>query len=130
MMYSSGFENFLEDLEFMLDRKASVYWRICWFVITPLILIAIFIYTIATLTPLTYGGRSFPGSAHAAGKTLLCIGVLQIPLWMVIAMMKNRELSFSQVTDPGRYIHSPILYLKNIVLLPYVFSNLKFEKSD
>ncbi|XP_020283025.1 sodium-dependent nutrient amino acid transporter 1-like isoform X2 [Pseudomyrmex gracilis] len=92
-----GFENFLEDVEFMLDRKVSVYWRICWFVITPLILIAIFIYTVATLTPLTYGGRSFPGSAHAAGWTILCIGVLQIPLWMIIAMLKNRELSFLQM---------------------------------
>ncbi|XP_072761035.1 sodium-dependent nutrient amino acid transporter 1 isoform X2 [Anoplolepis gracilipes] len=92
-----GFENFLEDVEFMLDRQPSVYWRICWFIVTPLILITIFIYTIATLSPLTYGGKSLPESAHAAGWTILCIGVLQIPLWMLIAMLKNRKLPLAEM---------------------------------
>ncbi|KAL6259808.1 hypothetical protein P5V15_009719 [Pogonomyrmex californicus] len=92
-----GLENFLEDLEFMLDRKPSIYWRICWFIITPLLLITIFVYTVATLSPLTYGGVSLPESAHVAGWTILCLGVLQIPLWMLIAMWKNRELSFVQM---------------------------------
>lgn len=81
----------------MLDRKPSAYWRICWFIVTPLMLIVIFIYTVATLSPLTYGDRSFPDSAHAAGWILLCVGVLQIPLWMLIAMLRNWELPFSQV---------------------------------
>ncbi|XP_018398178.1 PREDICTED: sodium-dependent nutrient amino acid transporter 1-like [Cyphomyrmex costatus] len=92
-----GLENFLEDLEFMLDRKPSIYWRICWFIVTPFILITIFIYTIATLSPLTYGGTSLPGYAHAIGWTILCIGVVQIPLWMFIAVLKNRELPFIQM---------------------------------
>ncbi|XP_024888987.1 sodium-dependent nutrient amino acid transporter 1-like [Temnothorax curvispinosus] len=92
-----GLENFLEDFEFMLDRKPSVYWRICWFIVTPLILITIFIYTVATLSPLTYGGISLPGYAHVIGVTILCIGVLQIPLWMLIAMLKNRKLPFAQM---------------------------------
>ncbi|XP_011635872.1 sodium-dependent nutrient amino acid transporter 1-like [Pogonomyrmex barbatus] len=92
-----GLENFLEDLEFMLDRKPSIYWRICWFIVTPLLLITIFVYTVATLSPLTYGGVSLPESAHVAGWTILCLGVLQIPLWMLIAMWKNRELSFVQM---------------------------------
>ncbi|XP_029173799.1 sodium-dependent nutrient amino acid transporter 1-like isoform X2 [Nylanderia fulva] len=92
-----GFENFLEDVEFMLDRELSVYWRICWLIITPLLLITIFIYTVVTLSPLTYSGRSFPASAHAAGWTILCIGILQIPLWMLIAMLRNRNLPLSQM---------------------------------
>ncbi|XP_011158501.1 sodium-dependent nutrient amino acid transporter 1 [Solenopsis invicta] len=92
-----GLENFLDDFEFMLDRKPSIYWRICWFIVTPLILITIFIYTVATLSPLTYGGISLPEYAHAIGWTILCIGVLQIPLWMLIAILKNRELPFPQM---------------------------------
>lgn len=82
----------------MLDRKPSVYWRICWLIVTPLLLIIIFIYTVATLSPLTYGDRSLPESAHVAGWILLCVGVLQIPLWMLIAMLRNWELPFSQVS--------------------------------
>lgn len=81
----------------MLDRKMHSYWRICWFLATPLILIIIFFYTVATLTPLTYGGTEYPASAHAAGAVLLCFSVFQIPFWMIVEMLRNRNLPFLQV---------------------------------
>ncbi|XP_068984130.1 sodium-dependent nutrient amino acid transporter 1-like isoform X2 [Bombus flavifrons] len=87
-----GIENFLDDIEFMLDRKTSSYWRICWFLLTPLILILILFYTVATLSPLTYGGRGYPATAHAAGIVVLCFSILQIPFWMIVEMLKNRNL--------------------------------------
>ncbi|KAK2587415.1 hypothetical protein KPH14_003129 [Odynerus spinipes] len=92
-----GFENFMEDVEFMLDTKPTIFWRICWFVITPVILIAIFLYTVATLSPLVYAGRTFPSVAHAAGVIILCIGVLQIPIWMLLAMLRNRHLPLKEM---------------------------------
>ncbi|XP_076183506.1 sodium-dependent nutrient amino acid transporter 1 [Ptiloglossa arizonensis] len=91
-----GIENLVDDVEFMLDRKTTSYWRICWFIVTPLILIIVFLYTVATLTPLTYGGKGFPVSAHAAGAVVLCFGVFQIPFWMAVEMIKNRRLPLSQ----------------------------------
>ncbi|XP_043599054.1 sodium-dependent nutrient amino acid transporter 1-like isoform X1 [Bombus pyrosoma] len=91
-----GIENFLDDIEFMLDRKASSYWRICWFLLTPLILILIFFYTVATLSPLTYGGRGYPATAHAAGIVIFCFSILQIPFWMIVEMLKNRDLPLSK----------------------------------
>lgn len=93
----SGLENFLDDVEFMLNRRPSIYWRVCWFFLTPVILIAIFIYTISTISPLTYRATSYPISAHAAGIVLLAFGVLQIPLWALITMMKSRNLSLKKV---------------------------------
>lgn len=88
----------MDDLEFMLDKKPSIYWRLCWLILTPLLLASILIYTLATLTPVTYGNRSLPQSAHIAGWILLSVGVVQIPLWMLIAILKNRDLSFLQVS--------------------------------
>lgn len=92
-----GFENFLDDVEFMLQRKPSVYWRICWFLVTPVLLIIIFLYTVITLSPLTYGGKQFPTSAHAAGAALLSFGILQIPFWMMLEMFKHRRLPFAEM---------------------------------
>ncbi|KAG7209785.1 hypothetical protein KM043_011403 [Ampulex compressa] len=92
-----GLENFLNDVEFMLDRKVNVYWRICWFIITPSLLIIIFIYTVATVSPLTYAGKHFPTSAHVAGTILLCFGACQIPFWMLIEMLKNQNLPIPQM---------------------------------
>ncbi|CAK9834192.1 Sodium-dependent nutrient amino acid transporter 1 [Anthophora retusa] len=91
-----GIENLLDDVEFMLNRKPSSYWRICWFLVTPLILLVIFFYTVATLSPLTYGEKAYPASAHAAGIVILCFSIFQIPFWMIVEMLKNRNLSLSQ----------------------------------
>ena len=92
-----GFENFLDDLEFMLEKQPSVYWRMCWFIITPFILITIFFYTVATLSTLTYGNSQFPWTAHAAGILVLTFGVSQIPLWAFVAFIKNRRLPWKEM---------------------------------
>ncbi|KAK1129888.1 hypothetical protein K0M31_019591 [Melipona bicolor] len=91
-----GIENFLDDVEFMLNKKTSSYWRICWFLITPLILITIFFYTVTTLSPLTYGDKTYPATAHAAGAVILCFSVFQIPFWMIVEILKNRKLPLLQ----------------------------------
>ncbi|KAF7398690.1 hypothetical protein HZH66_006587 [Vespula vulgaris] len=92
-----GIENFVDDIEFMLDMKASMFWKICWFIITPVILITIFFYTVVNLPPLVYAGKTFPTAAHAAGIVILCIGVLQIPIWMLLAILKNRHLPLKKM---------------------------------
>ncbi|XP_015111219.1 sodium-dependent nutrient amino acid transporter 1 [Diachasma alloeum] len=100
IMWFYGIENFLEDVEFMIKREPSVYWRLCWFIITPVTLIIIFIYTVSTLPPLTYGNATYPKYAHIAGAILLAFGISQIPIWGVAAMIKRRS------TSPGKMIKS------------------------
>ncbi|XP_043280535.1 sodium-dependent nutrient amino acid transporter 1-like isoform X2 [Venturia canescens] len=92
-----GLENFLDDVEFMLQRRPTAYWRICWGLITPILLVAILVYTIATLTPLTYAGVSYPESAHVVGWTLFAFGVLQIPFWMGYSILERRDLGLSKM---------------------------------
>ncbi|XP_063994384.1 sodium-dependent nutrient amino acid transporter 1-like [Diachasmimorpha longicaudata] len=94
-----GLENFLSDTEFMLNKRPGVYWRFCWGIATPLVLATILIYTIATLTPLTYGGVYYPDSAYAAGWILLSFGVLQIPFWMAYTFLKNRHLGLYEMFE-------------------------------
>lgn len=52
------------DIEFMLGIKTSWYWRICWSFVTPGLMIAILIYHIATLEPLTYKNYVYPDIAY------------------------------------------------------------------
>lgn len=59
-----GLENLLDDVEFMLNRRPSIYWRLCWGLFTPVLLAIILVYNIATLTPLTYRGVYYPSSAY------------------------------------------------------------------
>ncbi|XP_053988536.1 sodium-dependent nutrient amino acid transporter 1-like isoform X2 [Hylaeus volcanicus] len=92
-----GLENFLDDVEFMLKRRPSVYWRLCWAVITPLLLAVILLYTLVSLRPLTYSGIPYPDSAHAVGWSLCAIGVLQIPFWLIYTIMSNRDLKLPEM---------------------------------
>lgn len=59
-LFEIGVDNFCNDLEFMTKKKVGIYWRWTWGLITPLVLIVIFIYFCATITKLTYGNATYP----------------------------------------------------------------------
>ncbi|XP_063223427.1 sodium-dependent nutrient amino acid transporter 1-like isoform X2 [Bacillus rossius redtenbacheri] len=93
-----GLNNFCHDLEFMQGHPVGVYWRLCWGLITPVILFVVLVYFIATMEPLTYtNGYIYPDSAYAAGWVLLGFGVLQFPLWLTIRLIKKRHIGFPKV---------------------------------
>lgn len=49
----------------MLKIKTGWYWRICWGIVTPGLMIAILIYNLATLEPLQYNGRYYPDIVYS-----------------------------------------------------------------
>lgn len=59
-----GLRNFLNDMEFMLGKRLGIYWRLCWLLITPLLMIVILIYTIATYESPKYNDSRFPDYAY------------------------------------------------------------------
>ncbi|KAJ8957365.1 hypothetical protein NQ318_004844, partial [Aromia moschata] len=91
VMWWYGLENICLDLEYMLKRKAGAYWRICWCVVTPLILITVFFYFIATLEELTYEGKSYPTNIIAWGWVLLGLGVMQPVVWFFVELAKRQR---------------------------------------
>ncbi|KAJ4442663.1 hypothetical protein ANN_04252 [Periplaneta americana] len=92
-----GLENFCNDLEFMVGRKVSPYWRICWGIITPVLMIVILVYSIASMQPLTYNKLFFPASATGAGWVLFAFGVIQFPIWAFIVMLKRKDESLFEM---------------------------------
>lgn len=59
-----GLENILDDIEFMIKKRPSIYWRLCWGVITPVLLALIFVYSLIDRKPLEYGHILYPDSAY------------------------------------------------------------------
>lgn len=55
-----GVSRICSDAEFMLGIKTSWYWRICWGVVTPLMMISILVYQIVKYEPLKYNGVEYP----------------------------------------------------------------------
>lgn len=56
------------DIEFMLGIKTGWYWRICWAIITPALMTAIFVYNLVMFEPVTYKGHEYPQYAYGKYK--------------------------------------------------------------
>lgn len=61
----TGLENICLDIEYMLGMKSSFYWRICWAIVTPVIMIVVFLYALITTEALVFGGNyTYPSEAY------------------------------------------------------------------
>ncbi|XP_072931746.1 uncharacterized protein [Epargyreus clarus] len=87
-----GLENLCLDLEYMLGKKTSPYWRVCWGIVTPVIMIAVFFYALVTADRILFGGTyQYPDEAYIAGSCLQYFGMALVPLCIIIALWKYRS---------------------------------------
>ncbi|KAG5342732.1 NAAT1 protein, partial [Acromyrmex heyeri] len=93
-----GLLNFLNDMEFMLGNRLGAYWRACWLIITPVLMIIILIYTCATYEPLMYDGERFPDYAYGIGWFVLVLGISPIAWWIGQKIITNRTSSFTEMS--------------------------------
>ncbi|CAG9774079.1 unnamed protein product [Ceutorhynchus assimilis] len=84
VVFLYGLENFCMDVEYMTNKKVGIYWRVCWGLIMPILLVTIFIYFVCTLPTLTYGiyRLEYPEGLLAFGWCILGICLLQAALWI------------------------------------------------
>ncbi|XP_041978590.1 uncharacterized protein LOC121732702 [Aricia agestis] len=86
-----GLENLCLDIEFMLGIKTSMYWRLCWGIITPAMMIIVFVYALISFEGLVFGGYYvYPTAGYVAGYLILFAGIILVPLFVCLAIRKNR----------------------------------------
>ena len=73
-----GLKKFIGDIKFMLNISIGIYWKFCWGFFTPLALFGIFVYSVATYTPLTYQGQLYPAEYEYAGYALILLAIAQV----------------------------------------------------
>lgn len=86
-----GLENFCWDMEFMLGRKVTPYWRISWGFVTPVFMILIFVYSMITLENPTYASLQFPDEAILFGWLIFTVGASQVIIWFLWVVSYNSE---------------------------------------
>nr|XP_049699566.1 sodium-dependent nutrient amino acid transporter 1 isoform X2 [Helicoverpa armigera] len=60
-----GLENMCLDIEYMLGLKSSIYWRVCWGIVTPIMMMVVFFYSLITTEELLFGGTyEYPQGAY------------------------------------------------------------------
>ncbi|XP_075973528.1 sodium-dependent nutrient amino acid transporter 1-like [Anticarsia gemmatalis] len=89
-----GLENLCLDIEFMLGIKTSMYWRLCWGLITPGMMITVFIYALLGFENVTVGDYVFPTAAYVCGYLMLFTGIFFVPIGITFTMISNRTGEF------------------------------------
>ncbi|KAK3878040.1 hypothetical protein Pcinc_009757 [Petrolisthes cinctipes] len=84
-----GLPRLLKDIEFMLNRKTGMYWKVCWGVFNPLFLIVVFIYSQATASPLKYGSYVFDDVATGIGIGIATMAILMVPLMFLVQLYQT-----------------------------------------
>jgi len=91
-----GVDRLCKDVEFMLGRKTGLYWRLCWGVVTPGMMIGIFVYFIWTWKPLTHQDYEYSQGMHALGWCISLFCLLQLPFWAAVAIYQQKEKTWSK----------------------------------
>lgn len=95
--YMYGVKKICKDVEFMLGFQPSIYWKACWYAITPIIMGAIVLYTLILYEPPTDNGQDYPSVAHIVGWCITTLAVMWLPLLFVIEIVKQKKGCILQV---------------------------------
>ncbi|XP_029796970.1 inactive sodium-dependent neutral amino acid transporter B(0)AT3 isoform X2 [Suricata suricatta] len=100
--YVYGVQRFGDDIECMTGRRPGLYWRVTWRVVSPLLLLTIFVAYVAVLawTPLSYRAwdaqyvrfplrqeKSYPGWVQATCVLLCFLPTLWVPAVALVQLL-------------------------------------------
>ncbi|XP_008335492.1 sodium- and chloride-dependent GABA transporter ine [Cynoglossus semilaevis] len=74
----------------MLGKTPSLYFRICWMVLSPVLVTCILISSIVQYTPVRYGTYTYPVWADGLGWTISLLSVMWIPLGALQEIWRNK----------------------------------------
>ncbi|XP_051967856.1 sodium- and chloride-dependent neutral and basic amino acid transporter B(0+)-like [Xyrauchen texanus] len=87
-----GGNRFIKDIEMMIKTRSSLFWlwwKACWFFITPVVLAFILGWSLYTLKPPTYGTVPYPEWGNALGWCMTSFCLIWIPFVAVWKVYKS-----------------------------------------
>uniref|UniRef100_UPI00398F6D31 sodium- and chloride-dependent neutral and basic amino acid transporter B(0+)-like isoform X3 n=1 Tax=Pristiophorus japonicus TaxID=55135 RepID=UPI00398F6D31 len=94
-----GGNRFIKDLEMMIGEKSWLFWlwwRICWFFVSPVMIAGILIWTLADDTAPKYGNLQYPKWAIDFGWCITFSCVVWIPIVAVLKVRKAKGSTLYQ----------------------------------
>ncbi|XP_034541776.1 sodium- and chloride-dependent neutral and basic amino acid transporter B(0+)-like [Notolabrus celidotus] len=91
IFYIYGGNTFIQDIEMMIGKKTFcfwVWWRACWFFISPCIILVVLLWSIISFVPPTYGKIHYPAWGLALGWCMVIFILMWIPLVAVYKLMR------------------------------------------
>ncbi|CAF3893010.1 unnamed protein product [Rotaria sp. Silwood1] len=83
------FNNFMEDIRMMLNRRPlEPYWFITWCISGPIIILIVFFASLIQFQPPKEGNYVYPPYANAIGWLFVCASLIFIPIIMIHELIK------------------------------------------
>nr|AAO39513.1 RE33779p [Drosophila melanogaster] len=101
-----GTKRLCQDAEYMLNIKTSNYYRICWSIVTPLVMLVILVYSLLTMRPLSYNGQEFPLVYRVVGWCVSGCIIGQLFYWAGYANFKQPKGSLKSRINNSIKPHS------------------------
>ncbi|XP_055499433.1 sodium- and chloride-dependent neutral and basic amino acid transporter B(0+)-like isoform X1 [Leucoraja erinacea] len=82
-----GINRFIKDIEMMIGEKNWLFWlwwRVCWLVISPCLLLAILSWSSATFSRPTYGSVQYSEQATTLGWCMITFCIMWIPIIAIV----------------------------------------------
>ncbi|CAH2314975.1 sodium- and chloride-dependent neutral and basic amino acid transporter B(0+) [Pelobates cultripes] len=92
MIYIYGGNRIVEDIEMMLGKKHWIFWiwwRACWYFVSPVLILVILAWSLATFVPPSYGKAVYPKWGIALGSLMCAFCLVWIPLIAVWKIIKT-----------------------------------------
>ncbi|KAL8609384.1 hypothetical protein ACOMHN_019874 [Nucella lapillus] len=112
-----GASRFYGDIELMIGYKINAWVKICWKMLTPVSLMVILVFNLATYQPLTYNKTyKFPPWANGLGFLMCFLVLLVVPISVIITLINTpgdgllerlRKATKSKVDHSGLRADSP-----------------------
>lgn len=80
----------------MTGSKPSIFFRVCWYGVTPMFILIIWGVNWYRYEPITYGSYEFPLGAQLFGWTIALISIISIPLGAIHTLLNTPGKTFSQ----------------------------------
>ncbi|XP_075043327.1 sodium- and chloride-dependent neutral and basic amino acid transporter B(0+)-like [Mixophyes fleayi] len=138
-----GANRFIKDIEMMIGKKHWsfwLFWRTCWYFVSPALLTAILLWSLITFESPSYGTIKYPTWATALGWCIISFCVIWIPITAVVKLIRARG-NILRICRPAdnwgpaltqhrgeRYKHMPDnSNEKNLVEIPTVTAMMGYD---
>jgi len=91
-----GADRLLDNIEMMTGNRPCIWWKICWKYISPVVILATFLYGVIQWDGVKYGSYTYPGWAEGIGWVMAGMSMICIPIGMIHAIWTTyRDQSYS-----------------------------------
>ncbi|XP_060080599.1 sodium- and chloride-dependent glycine transporter 1-like [Ylistrum balloti] len=92
-----GADRFYKDIELMIGYQPNIWWKICWCFISPSMITFVWIFSVSSFTPVTYGDYEYPSWGIALGWMFGLASLVPIPLCAIISIWCERGSLVSRI---------------------------------